>query len=99
MGKSNREIEGGGIAMSEITREEFNAFRTDMTNRFDRMDDKLDENIKCQYLKVPRDECSEHRRSVWARLDSLSKKVYIGVGVLAVLQVFVVPIVLWLIMR
>lgn len=83
--------------MTEITREEFGTFKEALFSRLDRMDDKLDEIPKCMYQKVPREECTEHRKSIWSSLDSLTKKVYVGVGILVVVNIVVWPIVLWLV--
>jgi tetrahydromethanopterin S-methyltransferase subunit G len=65
----------------------------------DRLDEKLEEVVKCQYQKMPRVECDVHRDRLWDTVDSLTRKVWIAVGIAVAVQVFVVPIVLWLIMR
>lgn len=65
----------------------------------DRLDEKLEEVVKCQYQKMPRAECDVHRDRLWDTVDSLTRKVWIAVGIAVAVQVFVVPILLWIIMR
>ena len=68
-------------------------------DRLDRIEDKLDENIRCQALKVPRSDCENHRKSLWDVVNSLSRKVWIAVGVGIAVQLFVVPVLIWLVTR
>lgn len=68
-------------------------------DRLDRIEDKLDENIRCQALKVPRSDCENHRKSLWETLNGVNRKVLMAAGALFALQIFIWPIVLWLITK
>lgn len=68
-------------------------------DRLDRIEAKLDKNIECQGQKIPRVECDKHRESIWHCLDGLSKKIYLLFGGLIVVQVVVVPLILWILMK
>jgi hypothetical protein len=78
--------------VTDITREEFDAFKADITARLDRIETKLDENIKCQRNKVSRDECGEHRDKVWTAIDGARRFIYIGLGLAIAVEVIVLPI-------
>ena len=68
-------------------------------DRLDRIEDKLDEYTRCQANKVPRSECNDHRKSLWNIVNGLSHKVWIAVGIGIAVQLFVVPVLIWLITR
>ena len=78
--------------MTEITREEFMSFRMDIVGRLDRLEAKVDESIKCQYNKVTRGECMEHRDKVWTAIDGARRWIYIGIGLAMAVEVIVLPI-------
>ena len=80
--------------MAEIARAEFEAFRTDTFSRLDRMESKLDESIRCNFQKMPRAECDEHRAGVWSRITKLERYFYIGVGMILAVEAIVIPIIL-----
>ena len=78
--------------MTDITREEFDAFKADITARLDRIETKLDESIRCQGNKVTRDECEGGKKNIWDAIDGARRWIYIGIGLAIAIEVIVLPI-------
>lgn len=83
---------------AEITRDEFDAFKADITARLNRIETKLDESMKCQGQKLPRMECTECRSSIWKAIDAARRLIWIGLGVVMTCSVLV-PILIIAIMK
>jgi hypothetical protein len=62
-------------------------------SRLDRIESKLDENIRCQSYKVPRVECGASKEKLWHAIDGLKRLVWIGLGVAIAASVFI-PLIL-----
>ena len=62
-------------------------------DRLDRIEDKLDEYVKCTASKVTRLECTEHRNKLWSTINTLKRYIYVGLGVVVAAGIFI-PIIL-----
>ena len=84
--------------MTEISREEFEAFRRDVISRLERLEAKIDDLAKCTYQKMPRSECEDHRNGIWGKITRLEKWIYMGLGIAIAIEAIVLPLI-WTLAR